>query len=153
MRKALRRDEPAPGDIAGVAGQLPPEQLRPHRRMDSVRTDEDITSRSSAVGECDGDAVRVLLETVDMRVQAESLVAETAQQHVEQISAVCVIVRRTEMLLRPLAERRPVEAVAIIPGPVVPSLRIDRHTGQGVAKAERPEHACGIGTELNAGSN
>src|SRR5206468_12689745 len=120
-RNALCRDEPAPSDIAGVAGQLPSEQLRSHGRMNAVRADEDTAGRSAAVGERDGDAVRVLLEPVDMRVQAEARVAEAAQEHVEQISAVCVIVRRTEMRLRPLAERRPVEAVAIIPGPVVPS--------------------------------
>src|SRR3954467_2907017 len=57
------------------------------------------------------------------------------------------------MRLRALAERRPVEAVAIIPGPVVPSLRIDDHTCQCLTEAERPENACCIGTKLNAGSN
>src|SRR6266568_3222195 len=121
--------------------------------MDSIRTDEDIAGGSGAIGERDGDAARVLLETVDMRVQAEALVTEAAQEHVEQISPVGVIVRCTEMRLRPLAERSPVEAVAIVPGPVVPPLRVDRHTCQCVTEAERPENACRIGTELNAGSN
>ena len=140
MGEPLRRDEPAPGDIAGVAGQLLPEQLPSHRRMDPVRANEDIAGRMRAVGERDGDAMCVLLETVDARVQAEAVVAEAAKQHVEQIGAVCVIVRRTEMRLRPLAERCPVEAVAIVPGAVVPSLRIDGHTRQCVTQAERPEN-------------
>src|SRR4051794_25881804 len=105
MCKPLSREKPAPGDIAGVAWQPRPEQLRSHRRMDSVRTDEDIAGRSGAIGERDGDTVCVLLETVDMRAQAEARVAEAAEEHVEQISAVCVIVRRTEMRLRPLAQR------------------------------------------------
>src|SRR5205814_1356634 len=86
MGKPLRREEPAPGDVAGVAGQLPPEQLRSHRRMDSIRTDEDIAGSSGAIGERDGDAVCVLLETVDMGAQAETRVAEAADEHVEQIS-------------------------------------------------------------------
>src|SRR5262245_13815567 len=153
MRNPLRRDEPTPGDIAGVAGQLPPEDLRSHRRMDSVRTDEDVAGNSSAISERDGDTVCVLREPVDMRVQAETRVAEAPQEHIEQISAVGVIVRRTEMRLRSLAEWCPVEAAAIIPGPIVPSLRIDGHTCQCVTEAERPENPCSIGTELNAGSN
>src|SRR5215831_16294792 len=57
------------------------------------------------------------------------------------------------MRFRPLAERRPVEAVAIVPGPVVPPLRINRHACQCIPEAEGPEHTRRIGTELNAGSN
>ena len=130
-----------------------PEQLPSHRRMDSIRANENIAGDLGAIRECDGYTVFVLLEAIDMRVQAEALVTEAAQEHVEQISPVCVVVRRTEMRLRPLAERSPVEAVAIVPGPVVASFRIDGHTRQCVTEAERPENACCIGTELNAGSN
>src|SRR5262245_1295678 len=57
------------------------------------------------------------------------------------------------MRLRPLPERRPVEAVAIIPGPVVPALGIDGHACQCVPEAERPQNTRCVGTELNAGSN
>src|SRR6516165_463925 len=121
--------------------------------MDSVRTNEDIAGSNGPIGERDRDTVCVLLETVDVRVEAEARFAEAAEEDIEQISAVGVIVRRTEISLRPLAERGPVEAVAIIPGPVVPSLGIDRHTRQCVTEAERPENACCIGAELNAGSN
>src|SRR5215510_5638448 len=88
-----------------------------------------------------------------MRVQAEAGVAEAAEEHVEQVGAVHVIVRRTEMSLRPLAERCPVEAVAIVPGPIVPSLRKNRHTCQCVPEAERSQYPRCIGTELNASSN
>src|SRR5215470_9406916 len=57
------------------------------------------------------------------------------------------------MCLRPLAQRCPVEAVAIIPGPVVAALRINRHARQCVPEAECPQNACCIGAELNAGSH
>src|SRR6516162_110078 len=38
MGNPLRSDEPAPSHVSGVARRLPPEYLRSHRRMDSVRT-------------------------------------------------------------------------------------------------------------------
>src|ERR1700758_3693759 len=119
--------------------------------MDSVRTDEDIAGSSAAIGERDGDTECVLLETVDMRVQVEARLAEAPEEDIEQIRAVCVVVRRTEMRLRPLAERCPVEAVAIIPAAVVPPLRIDGHTRQRVTEAEGSQNAGCVGTELNAG--
>ena len=79
--------------------------------MDSVRTNEDVAGGNGAIGERDGDTTCVLLETVDMGAQAEARFAEAAEEDIEQISAVDVIVGRTEVTLRPLAEWGPKNAV------------------------------------------
>ena len=121
--------------------------------MDSVGADEDVASGGAAIGKRDGDAIRVLLEAIDMGIQPEACIAEAAEKHVEQIGAMDVVVRRTEVRLCPRAERRVVETVAIIPGAVVPSLGIDRHARQCLAEAERAQNPRGIGADLDASAN
>ena len=153
MRDPLGRHQPAPGDIAGVARQLLAEHLSAHRRMDAIGADQDVAGRGAAVGERDGDAVGVLIEALDARAEAEAFLAETAEQDIEQVGAVRGVVRRTEMRLRPLAERRVVEAVASVPGAIVASFRIVGDARQRIAEAERPQDPRRIAADLEAGAD
>ena len=107
----------------------------------------------AAVGERDGDAVGVLIEALDARAEAEAFPAETAEQHVEQVGAMRGVVRRAEMRLRPLAERRVVEPVAGVPGAVVAPFRIVGDARQRIAEAERPQHPRGVAADLKAGAD
>jgi hypothetical protein len=137
----LRWNEPAPGDAAGIAGLLPPKQLCSHRGVDAVRADQDIAGHDPAVGERDGDAVPVLLEGLDARVQADAGVAQGADQNVEHVGAVSLIVRCAEVVLGPVPERGPEEALAGVPGAVVPPLRVDgdpRQRGRPGARRDEP---------------
>src|SRR4249919_1450962 len=113
--------------------------------MDSVRAHENIAGDLGAIGERGSYAFCVLLEALDTRVQAEACVAEASEQDVEQVGAVRVVVRRTEMRLRPLAERCVVEAFAFVPRTVVPSLRIDGHARERLTETERAQNPCRIG--------
>ena len=153
MRDPLGRHQPAPGDVAGVARQLLAEHLPAHRRVDAVGADEDVAGRGAAVGERDGDAVGILIEALDARAEVEAFLAEAAEQHVEQVGAVRGVVRRAEMRLRPLAERRVVEAVAGVPGAIVAPFRIVRDARQRIAEAERPQDARRVAADLEAGAD
>ena len=64
-----------------------------------------------------------------------------------------VVVRRAELRLRACAERRVVEAVAIIPGAVVASFRIHAGARERLAEPERTQDAGGVGADLDAGAN
>ena len=153
MRDALGRHQPAPGDVAGVARQLLAEHLPAHRRMDAVGADENVAGRGAAIGERDRDAVRVLIEALDARAEAEAFLAEAAEQDVEQVGAVRGVVRRAEMRLRPLAERRVVEAIAGVPGAIVAAFRTVDDARQRIAEPERPQDARRVAADLEAGAD
>ena len=153
MRHPLGRHEPAPGDIARVARQFLPEQLPAHRRVDAIGADQHVSRDLRAVGQRDSDAVRGLREFLDAGIEPETRIGDPAEQNVEQVGAVGVIVGRAELRLRARAERRVVEAVAIIPGAVVACFRIHTDARQRLAEPERAQDAGGVGTELDAGAN
>ena len=97
--------------------------------------------------------VRGLRESLDARVEPEARIGDPAEQNVEQVGAVGVVVGRAELCLRACAERRVVEAVAIIPGAVVASLRIHAGARERLAEPERAQDAGGVGADLDAGAN
>src|SRR5262245_46863795 len=94
-----------------------------------------------------------MFEPVDMRIQAEAGLAEAAEEDVEQVGAVRMVVGRAEMRLRPRAERGVVEALAHVPGAVIPSFRIDSDTRERLAETERAQNPGRIGAELDAGAD
>jgi hypothetical protein len=59
--------------------------------MDAIRPDEDVAR--SAVCEPDAHASGVVIEAVDMRAQLEAIVAEGAEEDIEQIGTMGVVVR------------------------------------------------------------
>ena len=63
------------------------------------------------------------------------------------------VIRRAEMRLRPLAERRVVEPVAGVPGAVVAPFRIVGDARQRIAEAERPQDPRCIAADLEAGAD
>ncbi len=107
----------------------------------------------AAVGERESDAVGILIEALDARAEAVALLAETAEQDIEQVGAVRGVVRRTETRLGPLAERRVVEPVAGVPGAIVAPFRIVGDARQRIAEAERPQDARCIAADLEAGAD
>jgi hypothetical protein len=153
MRHPLGRHQPAPGDIAGVARQFLAEQVSAHGGVDAIGRDQHVAGNFSAVGECDDDAVRGLVESFDTRIEPKTFVGDTVKQNVEQVGAMRVVVGRTELRFRTGAQRGVVEAVAIVPGAVVASLRVDADARQRFAKPEHAQDAGGVGRELDAGAH
>jgi hypothetical protein len=121
--------------------------------VDAVRADQDVARDNPAVGERHGHSVLVLLEGLDPRVQVNSGVAEGINQNVEQVGAVNLVVRRAEMHLRLFAERGPEDALASVPGTVVPPLRVDGDARQRSAQTQRAEYPRRVCTKLDAGAD
>jgi hypothetical protein len=129
------------------------EQLCPDRRMDAIGADQHVARSRTPVRQRDGHPIGILLKSVDVRVQAVAVLADAAEQHVKQVRAMGVIIRRTEMHLCARSERRVVKALAGIPCPVVAALREDRDARQRAAESEHLENARGVGTELDPGAD
>ena len=124
MRDAFGRHQAAPRDVAGVARQFLAEQLRTHGRVNAVGADQNVALRCRSVGERQRDTALILIEALDTRAEPEPVLAEPAQQHVEQFGPVGGIVRRAKMRLCFLPERRVIEPLASIPAAIVAAFRI-----------------------------
>src|SRR5262249_54445949 len=107
----------------------------------------------AAVGERNRDAVQGLVQSFDACTEPEARAGDAAEQNVEQVGAVRVIIGRTKFGFRARAERRVVEAVAIVPPAIVAPLRIDTDARQRLTKAEPAKDAGGVGRELDTGAN
>ncbi len=121
--------------------------------MDAVGADEDIARDARAVGQARADAVSRFVEALDARAEAKSCLAEAAEQHVEQVGPVRVVVGRPELRLGGRAERGEVEPLAGVPGAVVTCLRIDAHPREGLAEPEPAKDAGRVGTQLDPGAD
>ena len=127
MGNALGRDEPPPGDVAGVARPLISEQVRAHRRMDPIRADQNVPVNGGAIRERDGDAVTILVEVSELGVEVDTVGSEAAEEDVEQIGTMGSVVGCAEVRFRHLAERCRVEMLGGVPGVVGTRLRVDRN--------------------------
>jgi hypothetical protein len=94
--------------------------------VNSVGADKDVAGRGASIRERNGDAVVILIEALDATTEMETSRFKAAKQNIKQVGPVRGVIRRTKMCFRPLAERRVVETITVVPGTIVPSLRIIR---------------------------
>src|SRR5262249_52451392 len=147
LGQPLGRHESAPGDISRVARQFLPEELPAHRRVDAVGADQHVARGLHAIGQRDGDTVRGLRESLDAGIESETRVGDPVEHYIEEVGAMCVVVGRPELCLRPRAERGVVEAVAGIPSAAGPSLPLNTDTRPRFATPRPTPHAGGVWTK------
>lgn len=92
--------------------------------MNSVGADQDVAGRGAAVCQRDGDAFVILIEALDTATEMEASRFKAAKQNIKQVGPVSAVIRRTKTCFRPLAQRRVVETITIVPGAIVASLQI-----------------------------
>ena len=148
----FRRNETAIGP-AGKPRPLRAQQRLPHRREDAVGGEQHIGLDLDAVVEPCPDLVGVLLDADAAMRQMDTLGWNRLGQHRMQFASMENVMRRAELLLDSVAERRLRQGAAVIPAALMEERRAVRHLGAFLAETQPDQDARGVRPDIDAGAD